>query len=163
MQIVVCRREGVGTMKKVSTSAGAVIIAGLALCVWWYGTHGGNNAVRAAVKGPQPIKIKQKMTVEAGKGQQLSYEFPKTPGRLYGHWSSKGISAQIKGANDDTLVAFQLIGPNNDKLQDLGKATGGNFDIRINSPGRYTFVFDNQGIIRSSARVAEIEATYQPD
>ena len=45
----------------------------------------------------------------------------------------------------------------------LDKPTSGNFDIHITSPGRYTFVLDNGGIIRRSARSVEIDAMYKPD
>src|SRR5437660_455444 len=139
-----------GASMKIKTSAGVLIII-VALFVFWYllmpnrdkGTHlsGAVAAVNNAIHGPQPIPVKDSATVEAGKGRTCSYEFPKTPGRLFGHWSSKGKSAQIRGATDDTIVAFQLIGPNNNILHNLDHATGGNFDIRIDSPGRYTFVF----------------------
>src|SRR5437867_2107101 len=65
----------------------------------------------AAFARSRSIPVKVSMKIEAGDGETHSFEFPQTPGRLYGSWSSKGASANIKGATDDTLVAFKLIGP----------------------------------------------------
>ena len=77
-------------------------------------------------------------------------------------WTS-GKRAGIKGANDDTLVGFTLRGPDNKVIQTLDHPTSGNFSVRCDAPGVYTFVFDNTGIIRSSARKVSIKGTYQPD
>lgn len=158
---------------KIKTSTGVVILVVFAGFAFWafMPSAGGTSAPLSAatgalvnaVKGPQPIRIKETIRIEAGKGKSLSFEFPKTPGRLYGHWSASGVSTQIKGATDDTLVAFKLVGPNNESLQNLDHLTSGNFDIHITSPGRYTFTLDNAGILRASDRVVEIEATYKPD
>jgi len=143
---------------------GVFVLAGLLAAIWFFTpARKVLSKASAAATGSQPIPVKETMTVEPGKIQTFGCEFPNTPGRLYGTFHVAGSSAKIKGATDDTLIAFKLIGPNNETLQKLDKPTSGNFDIHITSPGRYTFVLDNGGIIRRSARSVEIDAMYKPD
>ena len=92
----------------------------------------------------------------------LSFKPDKTPGRLTGHWASFGKAHNIKGATDDTLVAFEIKGSDNRILQKLDYPTDGNFDIKY-SGGDITFVFDNQGIVRNSDRDVTLTGSYQPD
>jgi len=158
-------------MQKTKASIGLGIIGGVALGVWFCIAPRGAtlsvpnvaSAVMQAVSGPLKQSIHESVTIQAGRAYTLSYEFPRTPGRLYGSWGCRGSSAGIRNATDDTLVAFKLIGPNDEILQRVDYQAEGNFDIRINSPGRYTFVLDNGGIVRMSPRVAQIDAMYESD
>jgi hypothetical protein len=131
-------------------------------------------AIRSSRHLPQPFKsavtaapvpLKETLRIEPNyeKVWPLSAPGGKFPGRLTGHWSCRGKTAGIAGAHDDSLVSFKLVGPDNKTIQQAPRPTDGNFDIRIDGPGVYTFTFNNGGVLRSSARVVEFEATYQPD
>ncbi len=74
----------------------------------------------------------------------------------------RGISANVNGAADDTLVGFTLTAPDNKIVQKLDHPVTGNFAVRYEG-GVYTFTFNNQSIIRSSARIVTLQGTYQPD
>jgi hypothetical protein len=119
----------------------------------------------AQIVAPQPIRVAETITVKPGQQMEWSLATPggRAPGLLQGSWTAHGASANIKGANDDTLVGFTLRGPDNVSIQHLDHPTSGNFSIRYEKPGTYTFIFDNGGIIRSSARQVQIEGTYHPD
>jgi hypothetical protein len=141
-----------------------VVLGVVIVGAWWaLSRTTGIISPKAAIAEARSRAINQTFSVQAGYEHTYAVEFRNIPGRLSGHWSSQGKSAGIKGATDDSLVAFKLIGPNNNTLHNLDHQNGGNFDVRIDSPGRYTFAFDNSGIIRSSARNVSLDATYQPD
>jgi hypothetical protein len=82
---------------------------------------------------------------------------------LTGRWSCSGQRAQIKGATDDTLVRFQLKDPMSKTVQDLDHPVSGNLQVRVMAPGTYTMIFSNSGLIRSSARIVEIDVIYTPE
>jgi len=113
-----------------------------------------------------PVPINQTTTIASGHEFDWTFSAPagKTPGVFQGHWTCSGKTAAIKGATDDTLIAFRILDPNNKIIQhDDDHPMGGNFKIDCDDSGSYTLVFDNSGIIRSSARNVVINATYQPD
>jgi len=112
-----------------------------------------------------PVPINQTVTIASGKEIDWTFSAPagKTPGVFQGHWTCRGKSADIKGATDDTLVAFKLLDPNNKVVQHDDHAVTGNFKVHCDDSGTYTLVFDNSGIIRSSDRNVVIDASYQPD
>jgi hypothetical protein len=120
-------------------------------------------AVSRLADAPAPT-IKETIQVEARKNVTHTFTAPagKIPGRLTGRFTVKGKSAGIKGAHDDKLVGFKLVGPDSKVLLKLDHPEFGNFDVKIDSPGAYTFEFDNTGIIRNSARTVELEGNYQP-
>ena len=137
-------------MKNASTWIGVVIIGAMAFGIWWFITPEGQSvklpnvasAMSQMVKQPEPKTLKETFKVEPGKVREFYIEFREIPGRFYDSWSARGASAKISGANDDTLVRFKLLGPNNETLQDLDHP--------------YTFVMDNGGILRMSERVVAI-------
>lgn len=148
---------------------GTLVVGAVAFGGWWFLSRKTAiaslaDAFKAAVTA-QPIPFKDRVEIAAARGAVYNVTPPggKVPGRLYGRWTSKGVSAGIRGAKDDTLVGFKIVGPDNTLVEKLDHPTGGNFNIRFDTPGVYTFTFDNSGIIRSSARVVEIDGTYQPD
>lgn len=156
-------------MNRKSTWGSTLGICAVILCVWWYVSRktimpSPVAAFQAAVTA-QPIDIRESIRIEPNYEQPWRFSPPdgKFPGRLTGHWSCRGATAGISGAHDDSLVAFKLVGPDNTTIQQTKKPIDGNFDIRCDGPGVYTFVFNNAGILRSSARVVEFDGTYQPD
>ena len=146
----------------VKTLAIGVVSAGGWLAI--HQTSAAAPAVSRLADAPAPTPIKETIQVEAKKNATYTFTAPagKIPGRLYGRWTCKGKSADIKGAHDDKLVGFKLIGPDNKVIMKLDHPEFGNFDIKIDGPGAYTFEFDNSGIIRNSGRVVEIDGKYEP-
>ena len=156
-------------MNRQSTWTRTLGICAVILVVWWFVSRktimpSPAAAFKAAVVA-EPIHVKEKIQVE----RNLEKAWPclppggKFPGKLTGRWTCKGKSAAIAGAHDDNLVSFKLLAPDNKTLQQLDHPTAGNFEIRFDGPGAYTFVFNNAGGGHSSARVVEFEGTYQPD
>ena len=156
-------------MNRKSTWGTTLGVCAVILVVWWFVSRktimpSPVAAFQAAVTA-EPIHLREKIRVDANYEQPWRFTPPggKYPGRFTGHWSCRGKTAGISGAHDDTLVAFTLVGPDNRTIQKLDHPTDGNFDIRLDGPGGYTFMFNNCGILRSSARVVQFEGTYQPD
>lgn len=156
-------------MNRKSTWGTTLGICALILGVWWFVSRNTivpspAAAFRTAVAAG-PIPIKEKIQIPANYEQTWPLSAPggKYPGRLSGHWYSRGKTAGIPGAVSDSLVSFKLVGPDNRTIQRMDHPTEGNFDIRFDGPGVYTFIFNNGGILRSSARVVEFDGTYQPD
>lgn len=152
-------------MKRTSSLAALAVVGALFLGGWWLVSRKTAIASPAALVTAAPIPVTDRLTIEAGKGMTYSVTPPhgKVPGWFTGRWTCKGKSAGIKGAHDDSLVAFKIVGPDDKVIEKLDHQGRGNFKLRFDGPGAYTFVFDNSGIIRSSARVVEIDGTYQPD
>ncbi|HZK82463.1 MAG TPA: hypothetical protein VFC46_15380, partial [Humisphaera sp.] len=111
-----------------------------------------------------PITGKETVTIRRGKlyNLPLSFEPNITPGRLTGHWESEGKSAHLRGANDDTIVAFTIRDSKNARVVQQLHTVSGKFDARYDG-GVYTLTFSNADLLRSSARNITIEWTYQPD
>jgi hypothetical protein len=145
--------------------SGLGICAVVVLGVWWYNAPKGAKLslpnVAAgwvhAVNGPTKQPVKWETTVPATRVATYTYEFYK-PAHFYGSWSSLGATAGIKGAADDCLVSCELRGPDDKVLQKWGHANGGNFEVTVPAPGRYTFVLNNSGLVRNSARKVSIDA-----
>lgn len=153
-------------MQRKSTWVGTLIVCGLIVGSWWFVSRKTIIASPLATLSATPIPIKQTLKIEPNYIQPWTFAAPagKVPGRLWGRWSCQGKSAGLRGAHDDSLVSFKLVGPDNKVISQQPKHPWeGNFDVRIDSPGVYTFEFNNGGIIRSSARVVKVDATYQPD
>ena len=114
---------------------------------------------------PAPYVQHKRFVVPPGKliSYPVSPPLLKTPGRLFGHWVSRGSTAGIKDAQDDCLTAFELRGPDDKQIERRRHPISGNFSVRCEAPGTYTFVFYNDGPLRKSARVVEFDATYHPD
>ncbi len=108
--------------------------------------------------GKQTVQINDTIDIPANKVGTFKVEAKKAS-MLVGNWTSKGSTANVKGATDDTLVDFRLLGPNNEVLQKLDHPIEGNFSIDITKPGIYTFEFNNTGIVRSSGRNVTIKGT----
>jgi hypothetical protein len=147
--------------------AGGALACVCALGLCWFLARAGGLLPRGASAGqkPEPTLVKHSLQVAQGKTQEWAFEPPrrKTPGRLFGTWSSKAASPVKTIGSDDTLASFQIRGSKNETLHTLERSTGANFDVRVEEPGKYTFWFDNGGLVRRSDRVIEIDATYQPD
>jgi hypothetical protein len=111
-----------------------------------------------------PLSVKEKIDIAARTNATYVFTAPsgKFPGRFHGRWICKGKSAGITGAHDDSLVKFKLIGPDSETIETLDHPSLEDFDVTIENAGSYTFEFFNTGIIRSSARIVELEGTYQP-
>jgi hypothetical protein len=133
------------------------------LACWWCMSRQTPFPSPSWVFAAAPIPINQTFTIPRGQEYQWTFSCPqsKTPGRLYGHWSSRGASDSLKYAMDDTLVGFTITDPNNKVLQQLSHQVSGNFDVRYEG-GVYTFTFSD-GVLRPSARIVTLEGTYQPD
>jgi hypothetical protein len=152
-------------MKK-STIVLLLVLCGVALGGWWI-------AARKSVTVPSPkqllaaapIRIDETFQVPPQRSQEWTWEPPdgRTPGLLEGSWECRGSTSGIAGANDDTLVGFALRGPDNRVIQQLDHPVSGNFSLRCTSAGKYTFVFDNGGIVRSSARKVTLHGAYHPE
>jgi len=82
------------------------------------------------------------------------------PGRLVGSWESSGTE---HGGADDSMVAVKLIDPNGRQVRAYDHQSKGSFDLPTPIPGIYTIVFDNVGLIRSTARSAKFEIRYEFD
>lgn len=109
--------------------------------------------------------LSKSFQVEAGKTLNNWIEIPSStvPGDLNGSWVSTGKSAGIKGANDDSLVNFQLLDVEGKVIQKIDHPVSGTIKYRVTVPGKYTMIFSNAGFVRSSARNVELKATYTPD
>jgi len=122
----------------------------------------GGGGVRSFIR-PGPVPISESIAVEPNTSTLYRFEVKPEglPGRLSGHWTSRGKSAGIAGATDDTLVGFWIKDPNNQIVQYLDHQFEGNFSLSVAVPGTYTFEFGNAGILRSSKRVVELEGQYE--
>ena len=155
---------------------GSLIVAG-----WWFKSHKSDAASPTALihrleqttevrqsgrLDDHPITVKQTFHIEPHHVTTFNFVPPKdkVPGILSGEWKSVGKSAGIAGAKDDTLIAFKIIGPGKTIIEKQDHhPVGGGFKIRIDSSAQYTLIFDNSGIVRSSAREVQLNGTYQPD
>lgn len=132
---------------------------------WWILSKvTGVPGPKTILKGT-PITIKKTILVPSGKLISYTITPPssKIPGWLYGSFSVSGARAGIKGATDDTLVGFHILDPKNNILNRLDHPATGSFSLRVETPGTYTFVFDNAGIIRMSDRKVTFDMEYLPD
>jgi hypothetical protein len=156
-------------MKQRSSLVGTLLIVTMMVAGWWFVSRQTTIASPAdtlkSIVTAQPFPVKRTIRVEAHHDATWTFSPPagKFPGRFYGRWTCEGKSAGIAGAQDDSLVVFNLIGPDNKPIQQMSHPIGGNFDIRIEGPSIFTFEFNNSGIVRSSSRVVELNGTYQPD
>lgn len=131
----------------------------------------GGPAPAQVARGDSPavaaddLSLTKEFRVRANRVYELRVSKPdgKGPWHLHGHWKCQGRSADIEGATDDTLVRFALRGPDDKVVEELKHPVSGNFSIHFTEPGTYTFIFDNSGIIRSSARLITVEGTFEPD
>jgi hypothetical protein len=153
-------------MRQTRVAASLAIVAVLAVAGWWFISRKTAVASPTSIVAASPIPVRDTLRVEANHAMTYTLTPPqgKLPGWLSGRWTCTGKSAGIKGANDDSLIGFSIVGPDNNVIEKLDRhPTSGNFKLRFDGPGAYTFTFDNSGIIRSSARVVELSGTYQPD
>jgi hypothetical protein len=121
-------------------------------------------AARADAAPDDGLHIERTFKIKAGRMCELRLSSPDKVRKwhLHGHWTCKGVSAEIDGATDDTLVHFVLRGPDDKVIEQRNHPTSGNFSVNYDEPGTYTFVFDNSGIIRSSSREVEFEGRFDP-
>lgn len=160
------------TKKRLTPPQIVVILVGTMLGVWrgvllTQRMNGGPSAAPGApsvVPGvapaqPRSMSIQENLKVSAS--GRLGFGFPinNVPGRLVGSWRTRSASG-----TDDTLVAFQFVGPNREQLlQSRDHPSEGTFDLRIESPGYYKFDFDNRGNAGSSAKLIDLDARYEAD
>jgi hypothetical protein len=109
-------------------------------------------AQAAEVAQPRSMSIQKNLTVSATGRVGFGFPIFNVPGHLVGSWHSDG-----------SLAGFQLVGPNREQLQSLDHPSEGTFDLRIESPGYYTFHFDNRGNTGSSAKQIDLDARYEAD
>lgn len=129
--------------------------------VAWFFLRSQGVASPAALLKPQPVPFRSSFDVKPNYSQSYSLDFKASdvPSRVTGEWTSRRPPGA--GGLDDTLVAFKLKGPNNENLQTLDHPTGGTFSFSVKTPGTYTFVFDNSGVIRMTPRHIEISGQRQ--
>jgi hypothetical protein len=121
-------------------------------------------AVRGDAAPDNALRVARTFKVKVGRAYELRLSSPDKTRRwhLHGHWTCRGVSAEVGGATDDTLVRFVLRGPDDKIIETRDHPTSGNFSVNYDEPGTYTFVFDNSGIVRSSSREVEFEGTFDP-
>jgi hypothetical protein len=142
------------------------LLVGIIVTVWFVmarATGAKPTPLVNAITGRTPIILDDKFTVNQNYVMNKTLNIDRVPGLLVGNFLARGKSVGIKGAQDDTLVAFHILGPNNQRLNELDHPIRGNFSIRVTSPGTYTLVFSNGGIIRSTAREVTLDGKYQPE
>ena len=154
-------------------------LMGIVVAGWWLESHKSDAASPTALLqrleqntdshqsgmlGASVISFEQTLRIEPNRATTFNFIAPKVPGFLYGEWKSVGKSAGIAGATDDTLIAFKIVGPDKKIIEkDNHHPVSGSFKIRIESAGQYSLIFDNSGIIRSSAREVQVTGIYRPD
>ena len=106
------------------------------------------------------ISKHEEFTVAAGALHPYTLAVDTVPGLLFGNWRASGTSF---GGADDTLGGFRLTDPKDALLNSSGNMTQWKFAVRVTEAGTYTFVFDNKGLIRSTARKVFLDVTYLPD
>jgi len=151
-------------MKSIKPFVVGFVLGVIAMAGWWFASRKMAIASPATIFAASPIAVTKSLTVPPNQVVAFPWAGPegKVPGRLFGQWTSHGASAGIKGANDDQLTRFVLRGPDNRVIQTVENPTAGNFSVRFDAPGTYTFEFDNTGAFRSP-RSVQFEGTYQPD
>lgn len=80
-------------------------------------------------------------------------------GVIQGEWTSDG---RPHGGADNTMVAVRVVGPDGVVLGDYGHQDRGTFEFPVRQKGPYVIVFDNVGIVRSTARSAEYRMWFRP-
>lgn len=80
-------------------------------------------------------------------------------GLLNGIWRSSG---QAHGGADDTIVCVRVVGPDGGILKEFDHDFEGAFELPVQVPGPYAIVFDNVGIIRSTARSVMLRMQFRP-
>jgi hypothetical protein len=142
------------------------VLIGIIVTVWFVFARstGAKTAPMVNVlTGKPPIILDDKFTVNQNYVMNHKLNIERAPGMLTGNFYARGKTIGIKGAQDDTLVGFHILGPNSQKLNVLDHPVRGNFSLRVTAPGTYTLVFDNGGIIRSTPREVTLEGKYQPE
>ncbi len=110
---------------------------------------------------PIPFDYRWEVQPEGRRGQNVVVEPGLTPGRLRGSWSSAGKSAGVPGADDDTLDQFRLYAFGELLLSQEHSASG-TFDLRIQKPGSYEFIFSPPAQPRHSNRIVTLKGVYEP-
>jgi len=114
----------------------------------------------ANVIAPRSQLLRDNFVVECNSMGTRAIIATKAPGTLFGWWTSSG--AEFKGA-DDTIVTMSVKDPIGNTLLSTGHQSKGNIMIPVTKPGVYSVVFDNVGIIRSTARRITIWLKYEPE
>jgi len=102
----------------------------------------------------------EEFTVGPGELHPYTLAVDAVPGVLFGSWRASGTSS---GGADDTLVGFRITDPTDALLSSTGNVAQWKFAVRVGDPGTYTFVFDNKGLMRQTARKVFLDVTYLPD
>jgi hypothetical protein len=110
---------------------------------------------------PIPFNYRWEVQQEGRRGQDFVVEPGLTPGRLRGSWSSAGKSVGVPGADDDTVNHFRLYAFGKLLLSQEHSASG-TFDLAIQKPGSYDFVFDPPTQPRHSNRIVTLKGVYEP-
>lgn len=157
--------DNAGRNKRALIALAGFLVVILAVVVFVRYRSGSRHPISGLIKAqPQPVRSSDSVKPNFIGTYTLDFRTDQVPGMLTGSWRSQGKTAGIKGAMDDTLIAFRLKGPNNEVLQQQqDHPTSGNFSVRVMRAGRYTFEFDNSGLIRSTSRQYSLDGTYQPD
>ncbi|MEZ6035998.1 MAG: paraquat-inducible protein A [Planctomycetota bacterium] len=80
-------------------------------------------------------------------------------GLLKGIWRSSG---QAHGGADDTMVCVRVVGPDGGILKEFDHNSEGAFELPVHERGPYAIVFDNVGIVRSTARSVMLRMEFRP-
>jgi hypothetical protein len=100
--------------------------------------------------------VQQKFEIAAGNLRAVAV-VANCEGTLHGKWTARG---DTHGGADDTLVHAHYFAPACKLLRTLDHPHSDDFSVRAETAGPYVIVFDNLGIIRSTARTVDVEWTF---
>ena len=105
-------------------------------------------------------RITKEFDIPAGSVQSLSFSAAIAPGTLSGKWRSSG---EVWHGADDSISGFTLSDPSDAVLDSAFRNSSGSFIVKVSSPGKHTFFFENAGPQRSTPRRVFLDAEFKPD
>ena len=105
-------------------------------------------------------RITKEFDIPAGSVQSLSFSAAVAPGTLSGKWGSSG---EVWRGADDSISGFTLSDPSDAVLDSAFRNSSGSFIVKVSSPGKHTFFFENAGPQRSTPRRVFLDAEFKPD
>lgn len=104
--------------------------------------------------------VNAEVVVPPGTTQTMSFTPTMVPGTLSGTWRSSGTAY---GALTNSITELRVLAPGDRLLKSFQNASSGQFVVKIDSPGTYTFAMDNKGLLVRNARKVFIEGEFRPD
>ncbi len=105
------------------------------------------------------MRAGQDVVVQSGERWVGTVIATNAEGRLRGRWKSDG---SMHDGSTDTMVFVTVLGPDESVMQQYDHESEGTFDLPTSLTGTYGIVFDNVGIVRSTARSVQFELVYEP-